>query len=129
MTYPAMTAFYAGLFGFLFVALSLWVSMARFAHGVHHGDGGRTDLNRRIRAHANFAEYVPLTLLLIGLAEAGGAAPQLIQALLALLLAARIAHPLGMVAAERTVRQFALRGLPILVTWAILAAAAVLVII
>ncbi|NMG37534.1 glutathione S-transferase [Azoarcus sp. TTM-91] len=124
--YPALTAFYGALLGILFVALSLWVSMARASHRVHHGDGGHDDLQRRIRSQANFAEYVPLTLLLIGMAEVGGIPPAWINALLLALLLARLAHPFGMTAREGSPRQYALRGLGMLVTWAVILIAAVL---
>ena len=34
------------------------------------GDGGRQDLQQAIRSHGNFAEYVPLGLILLGCLEA-----------------------------------------------------------
>ena len=37
------------------------------------GDGGDPMLIRRIRGMGNFVEYVPLALILLGLAEANGA--------------------------------------------------------
>src|SRR3546814_13312874 len=41
----------------------------RIASQVMHGDGGSAMLARRMRAHANFIEYVPVTLILFGLVE------------------------------------------------------------
>ena len=37
------------------------------------GEGTSEDLRRRLRAHANFAEYVPLALILMALLELQGA--------------------------------------------------------
>jgi uncharacterized membrane protein YecN with MAPEG domain len=48
-----------------------------------------------MRAHSNFAEYVPLTMLLIFFAEAGGAQPLLIHALCVSLVLGRCAHAYG----------------------------------
>ncbi len=48
-----------------------------------------------MRAHANFAEYVPFAVLLLILAEWGGASPWLLHALGALLVAARLSHGIG----------------------------------
>ena len=108
--FPSITAVYAALLALLFVALSLWVIMKRVSSGTMQGDGHQDDLSRRIRSHGNFAEYVPLALLLIALLEASGAAQGLIQALGGLLLIARLAHPFGMTAPVKSPRELACRG-------------------
>ncbi len=125
MTFPALTAFYAALLALLFVALSVWVVVGRVRGNVLHGDGGQDGLNRRIRAHGNFAEFVPFALLLCALLEARGAGPGLMHTLLAPLLLARLAHPFGMTAAENTPRQYLCRGLPVLATLLVMGVAAV----
>lgn len=121
MTFPVQTAFYGGLLGLLFVALSIWVSIGRAQFGAHHGDGGQVGLQRRIRIQGNFAEYVPIALLLVGLNEAGGAAGPSVQALLIALFVARLAHPIGMMAPEGSVQQYALRAPSMLATWLVIA--------
>lgn len=55
----------AGLCGLLYFLLSFRVVQVRRAAGVALGDGGDGELLQRIRAHANFAEYVPFCLVLI----------------------------------------------------------------
>ncbi|MEQ1943635.1 MAPEG family protein [Mesorhizobium sp. VNQ89] len=129
MSFPTITAFYAGLFGLLYVALSLWVSMGRLQMNVINGDGGHARLSLRIRAHANFAEYVPLGLLVAALAEGLGAASTTMHALLLPLLVARLLHPFGMFAPVRSMRQLAMRGLPAIATWVVLAAASAILLI
>lgn len=126
MIYPAATALYAPLFGILYLGLSLWVVMGRANFRVHHGDGGEDGLNRRIRAHGNFAEYVPLILLLCALIETGGSGSRMIHMLLLPLLLARLCHPVGMLAPVGSMRQFVLRGLSMIVTWIVLASACVM---
>ncbi|MFT2095263.1 MAPEG family protein [Acidiphilium multivorum] len=73
MTFPTVAAGYGALLALIYLVLSLWVGFGRFGFRVIHGDGGNDRLARRIRAHANFAEYVPLILLLAALLEASGA--------------------------------------------------------
>lgn len=87
-----ITALYAGLLALLFLVLSIRVVQRRGAAGINLGDGGDPALNRRIRAHANFAEYVPLLLILLALLEGGGAPAWLLHALGIALVAARLGH-------------------------------------
>ena len=124
MTFPATTALYAGLFAFLYVGLSAWVVATRVNSDVLHGDGGNQTLEKRIRSQGNFGEYVPFALLLIALLESGGAGHGLVQALLVILLVARLLHPVGMVAPKNSVQQFACRGGGILVTFLVILVAA-----
>jgi len=91
-----ITGLYAGLLAL--VALYLWtrVSSARMQYGISTLDGGNRDLADRIRRHANFAEHVPLALVLLGVLELDGARPAILHALGATLVVARILHPLGL---------------------------------
>jgi uncharacterized membrane protein YecN with MAPEG domain len=77
--------------------LSLRVIRYRRAERIPLGSGGDARLERAIRAHANFAEFVPFAVLLLILAEWGGAWPWLLHALGALLVAARLSHGIGIV--------------------------------
>lgn len=86
-----ITSIYAGLLAIWFVLLSYRVVQQR-GHGVSLGDGGDQVLLRRIRAHGNFAEYVPIILILLGALEFGGAKPWLLHVLGATLLVARLLH-------------------------------------
>ena len=64
-----ITAFYASLLAVLFLFLSVRVIGWRREQRVEIGHGEDSELLRRMRVHANFAEYVPFTLLLMALAE------------------------------------------------------------
>lgn len=88
----AVAPAYAGLLALLFVFLSLRVIRFRRAAGVSLGDGGDEELRRRIRAHANFAEYAPLALILMTLAEVQGQAAWIIHLVGVPLVAGRAAH-------------------------------------
>ena len=54
-------------------AINLWlfirISQLRFGRKIVHGDGGEPLLARRMRAHANFAENLPLVLILVAAIE------------------------------------------------------------
>ena len=61
-----VTLLYAALCTLLILVLAGRVMAARMKYRVGLGDGGNAELNRRVRAHANAVEYVPLALLLLG---------------------------------------------------------------
>lgn len=96
----SVTAFFAGLLGLMFIGLSALVIMARGEAQATLGHGDHEGLKRRIRAHGNFAEYVPFALLLMGLAELGGTAKLIIVFMGAALLIARISHAYNILIAE-----------------------------
>ncbi|SEQ30689.1 MAPEG family protein [Thalassovita taeanensis] len=91
-----ITALYAGLLGLFYVGLSLWVIKVRVKQKVGSGDKGDPVMQNAMRTHANFAEYVPFALLLIGLGEAQGMPVVGTHLLGAGLLIARIMHAVGM---------------------------------
>jgi len=126
VVYPAVTAFYAALLALIFAVLSVWVIAARFKLGILHGDGGVEAMNRRMRAHGNFAEFVPLILLVAGLFEASGGNRATVRALLIVLTIARVMHPFCMVAPPNSVQQYAFRATSVMATLAVLIAAAIL---
>ena len=86
---------YAGVFGLLFIILSARTIMARRSAKVAIGTGRNKQLERAVRVHANFAEYVPLTLLLISFAEQRGTHHLVINLLCVLFLAGRALHAWG----------------------------------
>jgi len=88
-----ITLLYGGLLGIWFLVLSARVIAGRAGPGKPGlGDGGDPVMTRRIRGHGNFAEYVPLALLLIGTLEVSGAPAWQLHALGAALLVGRLLH-------------------------------------
>jgi uncharacterized membrane protein YecN with MAPEG domain len=90
-----ITSVFTAIFGILLVVLSLRVGVLRNREGIWFLDGGNEELMRRIRAQGNFIEYVPIALLSIALVELGGGGGGLVWSLGAGLLAARLAHAIG----------------------------------
>src|SRR3954466_195242 len=62
-----VTPFYTGLLALIFFVLSMRVVQVRGK--VSLGDGGDPTVLRRMRGQANFAEYVPLILLMMAFLE------------------------------------------------------------
>ena len=93
---PAITSLYAGLLALLYLAISGWVVRVRMQQKVYAGDKGDPVMANAMRVHANFAEYVPLALILILLAEMQGAPALALHALGAALLLGRMMHAAGM---------------------------------
>lgn len=91
---------YAALLGILYLALTYAVIKNRYRLGLSLGDGGDLRMNRCIRGHGNFAEYVPLSLLLLGFAEIGGTGATIIHIGGGLLLFGRLFHAYAMVLTE-----------------------------
>jgi uncharacterized membrane protein YecN with MAPEG domain len=92
----AITAIYASLLAILYIILSYRVAQRRIRFKVGLGTGQNTELERAIRIHGNFAEYVPFALLLLGLFEAGGGPAWAVHAGGAGLLLARVLHAVGL---------------------------------
>ncbi len=86
-----VTPLYAGLLVLWFLVLS-WRVIQRRGKAAWLGDGGDQALLRVIRGHANFAEYVPLALLMMGFLEVSRFSIYALHALGIVLLIARLLH-------------------------------------
>ena len=68
----------------------------RSAEKISVGDGGNELLMRRMRAQLNFAEQVPIILVVVAAVELAGKGGMWLSALGGLFLLGRIAHAIGM---------------------------------
>jgi hypothetical protein len=93
---------YAALLALLYVYLSVRTIGVRRRVQVALGAGENPEMLRAMRVHANFAEYVPLALILIFLVEAQGTAAWLVHALGAVLLLGRCLHAYGVSQVKET---------------------------
>ena len=91
-----ITLITASLMALWLIILFFNVVRMRLATKTSLGDGGDAAFNRKIRAHANFIENVPLALLLIGLLEYSRANSFLVLGLGFTLVVARLLHGLGL---------------------------------
>jgi uncharacterized protein len=76
--------------------LGVRVTRLRRLHHISIGDGGNPAVATRMRSHANFVEYTPLFLILLGLVEAARGSPVWLWAVAILFVLGRLAHPFGM---------------------------------
>lgn len=86
----------AGAAALLNFWLGLRVSLLRISKKVLVGDGGDPRLIARMRAHANFAEYAPIVLILIALVELAGGTRSWLWAASAAFVLGRVLHAFGM---------------------------------
>ncbi len=86
-----VTPLYAALLTLWFFVLSVRVIRYR-ARGIPLGDGGDPAMLRLIRGHANFAEYVPLALLMMAILEYVHSSVYLLHILGLALLIGRLLH-------------------------------------
>ncbi|MBC3881963.1 MAPEG family protein [Undibacterium sp. LX40W] len=86
---------YAAIFGLFYIFLSFRTINLRRKSRRSLGDGGDAALNRAIRVHGNFAEYVPLALVLLFLLESQAYSRVLVHVFASLLLAGRLIHAYG----------------------------------
>lgn len=91
-----ITALYTVLLGVVFFVLDFRVGALRGKTGISIYDGGHRELGLEIRRQGNFTEHVPYALILIAVLELNGAPGMLLHGLGVVLLAARIAHPIGL---------------------------------
>ena len=121
-----ITPTYAALLTVLFIGLSVRTIKQRFRHRVAVGDGNKPELVRAMRAHANFAEYVPLALILIWMTEAVSFPGWVIHLLGVTLVVGRFFHAYGIMQVNEDLR---FRQLGMSLTFLVLVTAAALLLV
>lgn len=90
-----ITAGFAALLAIIQIAFTLRVGLFRRANSISLGDGGSDELMKRIRAHGNFIETVPMAVILLLLNELSGTGSDWLYGLGSALVIARILHYIG----------------------------------
>ncbi len=116
-----ITSFYAAILALLFFGLSIRTLHLRRTLEIAIGDAGNPQMLRAMCVHGNFAEYVPLTLLLLFMLESAGAHYALLHGLCLCLLAGRLSHALGV---SKVAENFKFRVFGMAMTFTALVAAA-----
>lgn len=101
-----IVAVYAALLGLVFIGLSILTVRTRRKMRISLGTGNNEMLQRRIRAHANFAEYVPMALILIAAAVTAGAPAWFVHACGIVLVAGRLCHARAIYDGTKTFRVY-----------------------
>ncbi|MFA6266341.1 MAG: MAPEG family protein [Pseudolabrys sp.] len=123
---PLIVPAYAAVLGLIFAALSFRVANNRRVMRVGLGNGGDRRLERHIRAQGNFAEYVPMTLIVLTFLELQEWQGWLIHLFCATLLVARVVHALGVSHEPEDIR---FRASGMIATLAVLIVASVLLLV
>lgn len=120
----SITPLYAALLGLIFVVLSVRTLLLRRRFSVAVGDGQQPLLQKAARAHANFAEYVPLAVLLIFFLETQMDVIEIeeIHFLCIALIIGRIVHAYGV---SRVDEDYRFRVVGMVLTLGVIIAAAV----
>ncbi len=87
-----VTALFIGIFAVIQVPLTVMVGFKRLQTNIQFMDGGDATLLRRMRAHANYTETVPIVLLAMAASEISGLTPAALWAGGASLLIGRLLH-------------------------------------
>jgi uncharacterized protein len=93
---PTISLLYAGILGLIAIGVSFPAGRLRGTTNIALGDGGNRELLLAMRRHANFAEWVPIALILIVLLELNHVPGSVIHVLGAVLVIARLIHAFGL---------------------------------
>lgn len=93
---PVVTMLYAALCGVLLIALALNIVRLRLGKRIPLGVGEGAAIEQPVRVHGNFTEYAPTFLILLLLAELGGAAFWFLHLCGALFVTGRLLHAYGL---------------------------------
>lgn len=95
--YP-ITNLTSSILAIIFILISIQTIKFRHKYKVSIGAKGHEDLEMTIRAHANFAEYTPITLILLLCAEANHANWVVLFTFAALFIIGRLCHAYAFIA-------------------------------
>jgi uncharacterized membrane protein YecN with MAPEG domain len=111
----SVTPIYAILLTLLFLALSYRVIVERRGNKFAYGNNESHRIEAKIRAHANWAEYTPIALLLMLMAELQGIGANWLHLTGVILLIGRVLHGYGMSVKPRDFR-FRVYGMILTIT-------------
>lgn len=90
-----IASLYAPILALIYLALSGYVIAGRFKYKVSLGTGGIDDMEKRARVHSNFAEYVPLIVIMLILLDMTPMANWAIHTAYIALIVSRLCHAAG----------------------------------
>ena len=109
----ALVGIYAAVLALLYLVLTFRTILLRGKFKAALGDGKQELLQRAIRVHGNFNEYVPLGLVLLMLVASNAGPAALIHSAGAALVLGRLVHALGV---SRTPEPLVLRQVGMVLT-------------
>ena len=95
MPVPFIVPAYAAILALIYIILAIRIMNLRGSAKAAVGTGGNIRLERAIRAHGNFAEYVPLALILLIAMEMQRNSIYVLHILCIILVLGRVIHAFG----------------------------------
>src|SRR5215468_11250740 len=123
---PVISATYLAVLGLIYTVLSMRVIRLRRGNRIGFGDGDNATMRAAIRAHAHFAEYVPIIVLMAAALEMFATSTAQLHMLLGTLVVSRILHPFGLHAKPGAPQFFVGRVLGMTLTLFVLVTSALL---
>lgn len=97
-----ITSLFAALLTLLLLVLTFRIISIRRTEHIGLGIGESKALEVAVRTHGNFIEFVPLSLILLGLMELAGASTMFLYLCGAVLFFARVSHAVGLAKSRGT---------------------------
>ncbi len=91
-----ITSVYAGLLALLLLVLAVRIIMYRRKNRIAYGNADKPRFTAMISAQSNFAEYAPIGLILLAVAELNGTDAAWLHTIGVMLLMGRMMHGLGL---------------------------------
>lgn len=91
-----ITGLYAAIFAFVQAVMVVWIAKTRMKEQVSLGDGDNPVIQTKSRVYGNFVEIVPMALILMALAEFGGAPLWCVHGMGGLMVVSRLSHGYGL---------------------------------
>ncbi len=95
MPVPFIVPAYAAILALIYIILAIRIMNLRGSAKAAVGTGGNIRLERAIRAHGNFAEYVPLALILLSAMQMQRNSIYVLHILCIILVLGRVIHAFG----------------------------------
>jgi uncharacterized protein len=96
MQIPSITLAATAVLALIACVLAIMVIIQRVRLKIESGDGGNPVMAQAVRAHANFAEHVPMALLAIACSELTGTSRTIILVCASALIFARVLSAIGL---------------------------------
>lgn len=96
-----ITPIYTALLGLMLIGLTVHVIRGRRLMSISLGDSDNIEMKRRIRAQANFCEYTPIFVILLGFAEYNRLPLWTINLIAIFFLVGRVMHAYSLLRAEK----------------------------
>jgi uncharacterized membrane protein YecN with MAPEG domain len=87
-----ITSLFASISALIYLKLTLQVVRLRKQNQIAIGNGGNPELSAAINSHSNFSQYIPISLIMVGLCEVQGIPKALLALITGCIIIGRVIH-------------------------------------